>query len=83
MIRRRVSDVIECFARDHDYVRLANFELFGCFETERKALYRPTENGLSNFTPLGADRNFSANGSDRVSAGIFECDMNIAVCLDF
>ena len=38
MIRRRVRNVIECFARDRDYMRLANFELFGCFEIERKAL---------------------------------------------
>jgi len=36
MVRGRVCNVIECFASDRDYVRLANFELLGRFETERE-----------------------------------------------
>jgi hypothetical protein len=31
MIRRRVIDVEKRFARDRDYMLLANFEPFGCF----------------------------------------------------
>jgi hypothetical protein len=57
MIRRRVRDVIECFARDRDHMRLANFELFGRFETERKALRGPIKNCLPNLTPLLANGN--------------------------
>jgi hypothetical protein len=36
MIRRGMSDIIERFAHDRDRMLLANFELFGCFETEGK-----------------------------------------------
>jgi hypothetical protein len=78
----RVRNVIECFARDCDYMRLAKFELLGCFETERKALHRPPENSLPNLTPLWANRNFSNNGSDSAAIGILERHMNIAVYLD-
>jgi hypothetical protein len=83
MSRRRVCDIIERFACDRDYMFLANFELFGCFEIERKALHRPAENSLPNFTPFGANGNFSTNGSDSVSGGIFERDVNVTVCFDF
>ena len=83
MIRRRVGNIIECFARDRDYMLLANLELFGCFQREREVLHGPTKNSLPNLTPLRANGNFGANGSDFVSGGIFERDMNVTVCFDF
>jgi len=83
MVRRRVIDVEKRFARDRNYMLLANFEPFGCFETERKALHCPAENSLPNLTPLGADGNFGTHGSHSVAAGIFERESNVAVCLDF
>ena len=47
MIRRRVSDMKECFARDRDHMLLANFESVRGFETEREALH-PRELVRSN-----------------------------------
>src|SRR5436190_22127272 len=81
-IRRRVIDIEEGFACDRDYVLLAKFESLGCFETERKALRRPTENKLSKLTPLGADRNFGINASRFLAVGIFEYESNVSVCFD-
>jgi hypothetical protein len=60
-------------------MRLANLELFGCLETERKALRRPIENSLPNLAPLWADRNFSTNRSYCISSGVLKCEMNVAV----
>jgi hypothetical protein len=82
MICRCVSDIIKGFASDRDYMRLAKFELFGCLETEGKALSRPTENSLPNLAPLRTDGNFSANGSYSVSGRILECDMNIVLPME-
>jgi hypothetical protein len=83
MIRGRVCNVVKGFARHRDHMRLKKFELFGCLETERKTPQRPTENSLPNLAPLGANRNFRANGSYSVFAGVFKCDVNVSVCLDF
>jgi len=83
MIGGRVGNVVECLAGHGDYMLLAKSELLGCLETERKALGCPTENGLPNLAPLWAYGNFSTNGSDCVSVGIFKRDMNVAVCLNF
>src|SRR5438094_7539987 len=82
-IRRRVIDIEKGFACDGDYMRLAKFEPLGFFETERKALRRPTENKLSKLTPLGADRNFGINASRFLAVGIFEYESNVSVCFDF
>src|SRR2546430_14407481 len=71
-IRRRVIDIEEGFACNRDYVLLAKFEPLGCFETERKALCRPTENKLPKLAPLGADRNLGINTSRFLAVGIFE-----------
>ena len=83
MVRRRVIDIEERLARDRDYMLLAHFEPLGRFETQRKALRRPGKNSLPKLTPLGADGNFSANGSHSLAVGIFEHERNVAVCLDF
>jgi hypothetical protein len=40
MIGRRVGEIIECFARDRDYMLLANFESVRGFETERETLHK-------------------------------------------
>ena len=77
MIRRRVANVIKGFSRDRDHMRLEKFERVRGFDVERKLLRRPAENSLPNLTPLGANRNFSTNGSDCVSAGIFKRDMPV------
>src|SRR5206468_8549944 len=82
-IRRRVIDIEERFACDGDYVLLAHFEPLGCFETERKALCRPTENKLPKLTPAGADGNFGINTSRFLAVGIFEHESNVTVCFDF
>ena len=72
MIRWRVCDIVERLAHHRDYMRLANFERVRGFDTERKLLRRPTKHCLSNFTPLWANRNFGADRSNVVSAGIPE-----------
>ena len=72
MIGGRVGNVIERFARDRDDMLLANLERVRGFDTERKLLRRPTKHCLSNFTPLWANRNFGADRSNVVSAGIPE-----------
>src|SRR5439155_4621067 len=82
-IRRRVIDIEERFAYDRDYMRLAKFEPLGCFELERKALRRPTENKLPKLTPLGADRNLGINTSRFLAVGIFEHESNVTICFDF
>ena len=79
MIRRRMCNVVECFASHRDHMQLAKFELLGCLETERKALRRPTENSLSNLAPLRANGNFSTNCSRSVSVGVLKLHVNIAV----
>src|SRR5437867_3630272 len=79
MIRRRMCNVVECFAGHRDHMQLAKFELLGCLETERKALRRPTENSLSNLAPLRANGNFSTNCSRSVSVGVLKLHVNIAV----
>src|SRR5881398_150489 len=79
MIRRRMCNVVECFAGHRDHMQLAKFELLGCLETERKALRRPTENSLSNLAPLRANGNFSTNCSRSVSVSVLKLHVNIAV----
>ena len=71
MIRWRVIDVKKRFARNGDYVPLANRQHFGGLETKREFLRRPTENYPSILAPLGANRNFYANRSDFVSGRVF------------
>jgi hypothetical protein len=83
MIRGRVSNIVECFTRNRDYMQLAKFELLRYLDTEWEALCRPTENSLANLAPLWANGNFGTNGPDCVSCGIFERNVNVAVCLDF
>ena len=82
-IRRRMVDIEKGHARDRDYVLLTEFEPLGCFETERKALRRPTENKLPKLTPLGADRNFGINTSRFLAVDIFEHESNVTICFDF
>ena len=83
MIRRRVIDIEERFACDRDYMRLAKFEPSGCFETERKALCRPTENKLPKLAPLGADRNLGINTSRFLAFGVFEHKRNVTIVFNF
>ena len=83
MIRGRVTDIIECFTRDGDYMLLTNFEFFGCFETERKTLRRPAEHHLPNLTPLWPNGNFGAYRSNFVTVGILKRDVNVAVRFHF
>ena len=82
MIRRRVSDIVERFARDPGYMLVANFESVRGYDTEREALRRPPENSLPNLTPVSTNGNFSNNCSDSAAVGILKHDMNIAVYLD-
>jgi hypothetical protein len=63
MIRGRVADVIECFARDRNDMRLANFQRVRGLDAEWKLLRCPTEYCLPNLTPLWANRNLGANRS--------------------
>ena len=65
MVRGRMSNTIERFARDRNHMRSAEFELLGRFQTESETPRRPTENSLANLAPLRANRNFSADGSAR------------------
>ena len=83
MIRRRVIDIEKGLACDRDYMRLAHFEPLGFLETERKALRRPTENGLPKLTPGGADGNFGTNTSRFPAFGIFEHECNVTICFNF
>src|SRR5947208_16086673 len=78
-IRRRVIDIKKGHACDRDYMLLSEFELLGCFETERKALRRPAENKLPKLTPLGADGNFRINTSRSLAVGIFEHKSNVTI----
>ena len=52
MVRGRVSNIVERFTRNRDYMRLANFERVRGFDVEWKRLRRPTENSLPNLAPL-------------------------------
>ena len=70
MIRRRVANVIKGFARDRDHMRCANFKRVRGFDAERKLLRRAAENNLPQFARLWVNRNFGANRSGVVSAGI-------------
>ena len=70
MIRRRVANVIKGFARDRDHMRCANFKRVRGFDAEWKFLRRPAKHCLPNLAPLWANRNFGANRSGVVSAGI-------------
>src|SRR5436190_18419738 len=83
MIGGRMRNIIEGFASDRDHMRLTKGELLGRFQTEWKVLRRPTKNGLPNLAPLRADRNFGANSSNCVSGGIFQRNVNVAVCFHF
>src|SRR5437588_9588881 len=82
-IRRRVIDIEKGPACDCDYMRLAHFEPLGCFESERKALCRPTENELPKLAPLGANRNFGINTSRFLVVGVFEHERNITIVFNF
>src|SRR4026208_1436967 len=83
MIRGRVADVIECFARDRNDMRLANFQRVRGLDAEWKLLRCPTEYCLPNLTPPWANRNLGANRSDVVSGGILKRDVNVAVRFNF
>src|SRR5881397_664160 len=63
-------------------MRVAHFELLGFFESERKALRRPTENSLPKLTPYGADGNFGTNTSCFLAVGIFEHESYVAISLN-
>src|SRR5436309_2478000 len=82
-IGRRVIDIEKRLASNRDHMWLADFEGLGFCETERKALYHPTENSLPKLTPLRTERNFSTNGSLFLTIGISEHESNVAVCPDF
>ena len=60
MIRWRVCDVVERFARNSDDV-LRNCKVTHGLDREWKLLLRPAEHHLSNLTPLWANRNFGAD----------------------
>src|SRR5258707_7792084 len=83
MIRRRMANIIKCFARHRDHMRLANFLRVCSLDHEWKLLRCPTEYCLPNLAPLWANRNLGANRSDVVSGGIFKRDVNVAVCFHF
>ena len=83
MVRGRVSNIVERFTRNRDYVRLANFERVRGFDAEWKRLRRPTENSLPNLAPLWANGNLSADSSHTASVGILKSDVNVAVRFDF
>ena len=76
-------DIEQGFACGGDYVLLTKFEPLGCFESERKALCRPTENKLPKLAPLGADRKFGINTCRFLAVGIFKHKSNITVIFDF
>src|SRR6266480_3461990 len=83
MIGRRVANIIKRFARHRDYMRLTKFERVSGFDPEWKFLRRPAKDCLPNLAPLGADWNLGANRSYVVAVGIYQSDMNIAVCFHF
>jgi hypothetical protein len=62
MIRWRVRNVIERFARNCDDVLVADFERLRGLDCERKLLCRPAKHSLPNLTPLWANGNFGAVG---------------------
>src|SRR5882724_3348432 len=83
MIRWGMSNIIERFAGDRDYMRLAKFELFGRFQSEREALRCPSKHRLPNLTPLWANGNLSADSSHSSTVGIFKRNVNVTVCFHF
>src|SRR6266480_1562845 len=80
MIRRRVSNFVERFTRNSDYMRLTNLERVRGFDAEWKLLRRPAKHSLPDLTPLWADGNLGANRSNVVAVGIYQRDVNVAVC---
>jgi hypothetical protein len=83
MIGRRVANIIKRFARHRDYMRFTKSEPVRGFDAKGETLRRPAKHCLPNFTPLWADWNLGANRSGVVSGGIYQCDVNIAVCFHF
>ena len=83
MIRGRVANVVERFARDSDDVRLANFERVCSFHVAGKLLGRPTKYSLPDLAPLRANWDFGADSSDSVSGSIYQHDMNVAIRFHF
>src|SRR4030095_4734579 len=83
MIRGRVTNVIKGFSREGDHMQLTNFESMSGFDAEWKLLRRPTKDGLPNLTPLWANGNFGADGSNVVAVGSLKSDVNVAVRFDF
>jgi len=52
MVCWRVCDVVECFARNSDDMRLANFKLVHARDREWKLLRRPAEHNLPTASAL-------------------------------
>ena len=82
MIRWRVGNVVECFARNGDDV-LGNCKVVHALDREWKLLLRPAEHHLSNLTPFWANRNFGADSSGVLAVSILKRKVNIAVRFHF
>ncbi len=79
MIRWRVCNVIERFARHRDYMLPANFQRVRGLDAEWKFLRSPTEHCLPNLAPLWANGNFGADSPNIVAGCIYKRDVNVAV----
>ena len=82
MISDSVVNIEERFARNGDYMMLANAQSLRRLKTERKLLRSPTKNPLSNLAPFLTCGNFCADRSGLLSGRIFECNVNVAVCFN-
>src|SRR5437016_4665903 len=83
MVRGRVSNIVERFTRNRDYMRLANFERVRGFDAEWKLLRRPAEHSLPDLAPLWANGNLCADGSNAVATGILKRNVYVAVRFHF
>jgi hypothetical protein len=68
MIRGRVSNIVERFTRNRDYMRLANLECVRGFGAKWKLLRRPSKHRLPNLTPLWANWNLGTYSSHSPAA---------------
>src|SRR5438552_614130 len=83
MFGRRMANIVKCFARNRDDMRLLNFQRVRGLDAEWKLLRCPSEYCLPNLAPLWPNRNLGANRADVVPSCIYKREVNITVCFNF
>ncbi len=79
----RVADVPKRFANNGDDRRFVDCKFSRRANVQRKARPRPTENRLTNLTPLRFRRYFDNNNAGLVASGILKRNMQVAIRFDF